>query len=309
MFIIVLGLGLLLKGPGLAVQTGSANTIGQASSSSNQIADTETGPVKPMTAARSTCGEDGCILPQSSLFDPLIADPKQPRFFASTYRYNSGVDRFVMGAVGYGEDFGLMRWGNPQEGSYQIGFLGGLFGQFNLDAPSNDLINADYTIGIPVEYRRGSFSVRSRIYHQSSHLGDEFLLRADTDRINLSFESFELLASYELSNWRLYGGGEYLLHRIPESLDRASVHAGAEYIAGEEIGDVGSLIGGVDYKSFAEHNWSPDYSAKIGIEFHRPDHIKRHIRFMLEAYQGHSPFGQFYKDRISFYGVGIQLGL
>ncbi|MFB6347554.1 MAG: DUF1207 domain-containing protein [bacterium] len=262
-------------------------------------------PVSP-----GICGQRSCYFPQETLFHPLIGDQTQPRFFASFYDYSSAAKTFNMGSVGYGEDFGFVRWGNTADsGAYQFGLLGGLFAQFNLDAPSNDLINADYTIGFPLEYRYRSFSVRSRIYHQSSHLGDEFLLRADTDRINLSFESLELLGSYELSKWRVYGGGEYLLHRFPRSLDRASLQAGFEYIGGEGIGDVGTLVGGMDYKSFKEHNWSDNYSFKIGVELHRPDGVKRHVRFMLEAYEGHSPFGQFYSNRIEFYGVGLHLGL
>ena len=246
---------------------------------------------------RSTCGTDGCLFPQANLFNPLIADPKQPRFFASFLDFESGSRKFSMGSVGYGEDFGLIRWGNSEDsGALQLGILGGLFAQFNLNAPSNDLINADYTIGFPLEYRYGNFSFRSRLYHQSSHLGDEFLLTSDTDRINLSFESLEFLGSYEISDWRVYGGGEYLVQRIPKELDRPSVHAGLEYIGGEGLGDMGTLVGGFDYKSFKEHDWDPDYSLRIGVELHRPDNIKRHIRVLLEAYDGHSPFGQFYDN-------------
>ena len=49
---------------------------------------------------------------------------------------------------------------------------GDLFAQFNIDSPSSDLINTDYTFGIPATYRYGDNSLRFRIYHQSSHLGD-----------------------------------------------------------------------------------------------------------------------------------------
>lgn len=260
--------------------------------------------------SKQNCDQRLCYFPQDPLFNPLIADPKQPRFFASFYQFESSVDEFSMASVGYGEDFGILRWGDTSKsGAFQIGLLGGLFGQFNLSASSNDLINADYTIGIPLEFRSGSFSARSRVYHQSSHLGDEFLLKADTDRINLSFESVEFLGSYEVSDWRIYGGGEYLIHRSPKSLDRPSVQAGLEYIGNSGVGDVGTLVGGIDYKSFKEHDWDNNTSLKVGIELHRPDEINRYIRFMLEAYEGRSPFGQFYKNRIEFYGFGFYLGL
>ena len=47
-----------------------------------------------------------------------------------------------------------------------------------------------------------------RLFHQSSHLGDEFLLRTQTQRVNLSYESVDLRFSYEIGDvLRLYGGG------------------------------------------------------------------------------------------------------
>ncbi len=48
--------------------------------------------------------------------------------------------------------------------------------QFDLSAPSSDLINTDYVVGVPLSWRSGGWSTRVRLYHQSSHLGDEFLL-------------------------------------------------------------------------------------------------------------------------------------
>lgn len=248
------------------------------------------------------------VLPYGHLFRPLIADPKQPRFYLSYLDYNSEVDRFAMGSAGYGEKFGLYRW-NDSPGKWQVNMLGGLFAQFNLDAPSMDLINADYTVGFPVTYRRGNFSTRLRLYHQSSHLGDEYLLRAEPERINLSFESLEVLASYRLRDWRFYGGGEYFLHRIPKSLERRGLHWGIEYLGYETVGDVAWLLGGVDVKSWEEHDWRGDVSVKLGFELRHPRFQQRHVRIVLEGYDGYSPYGQFYEDRISYLGVGIYLGL
>jgi chorismate synthase len=159
---------------------------------------------------------DSTPFPVGDLFWPLVADPKQPQFFVSYRLYDTSTDTVHVAAVGYGETFGFFRREGKRPGDgIQVGISGGLFAQFNLDAPSNDLVNADYTIGIPVTYRRGDWSARLRFYHQSSHLGDEFLLRSKPERVNLSFESLELLASYRQAHWRLYGGGEYLVHREP----------------------------------------------------------------------------------------------
>ena len=54
----------------------------------------------------------------------------------------------------------------------------------------------------------GDFTWLVRVYHQSSHLGDEYLLRNRVDRVNLSFEVVDALVSYDPFEWlRLYGAG------------------------------------------------------------------------------------------------------
>ena len=60
-------------------------------------------------------------------------------------------------------------------------------------------------------------SARIRGYHQSSHLGDEFILNnPGVDRVNLSFEVFDGLLSFEGDWWRLYIGGGYLAGAKPK---------------------------------------------------------------------------------------------
>ena len=248
-------------------------------------------------------------LPAGDLFRPLVADPKQPQFFVALRRYRTPTDRITIGAVGYGENFGVYRRQGAQPGDgLQVSIAGALFAQFDMTAPSTDLLNADYTIGLPVTYRKGPLSARLRLYHQSSHLGDEFLLRVAPDRVNLSFESLELLGSYDWTRWRAYGGGEVLLRREPEDLKRSGLHVGTEYRGQTTIAGLGRLVGGLDVKSWNQHDWDPDVSFKAGVEFGRPDPGGRRFRLMGELYDGHAPHGQFYEDKITYVGAGLYLG-
>ncbi len=245
-------------------------------------------------------------LPANDLFSPLIADPKEPRFFMSARAYRTSVDTVNIVAVGFGESFGLYRQRGKRPGDgLQVSISAGVLGQFNLDAPSFDLINADYLLGLPITYRRGPLSARLRLYHQSSHLGDEFLLNVKPDRVNLSYEAIDALVSYDWGSWRGYGGGEYLLNREPKSLRQAALHAGLEYRGPTEVWGTGRLVGGFDLKSHEEHDWSVDTSLNIGFEFGDPTPGRRKTRLMLEAYRGYSPHGQFYKDRVSYSGAGL----
>lgn len=253
---------------------------------------------------------EGEAFPLTDLFRPLIADPKQPRFFVSINRFKSSSVQYNMASVGFGETFGMYRFFGSREGNgLQLSVEGALFALFNLDAPSYDLINADYTIGIPITYRHGDNSLRFRIYHQSSHLGDELLLSANPpERVNLSYEAIELIYSREWRGWRVYGGGEYLIHKEPADLKPMSAHWGIEYRGNKPLVWKGRPIGGVDMKSFEEHNWALDTSVKAGLEFGNPNPGQRRLRLMAEWYKGFSQHGQFYNNKVDYYGLGVSLG-
>ena len=139
---------------------------------------------------------------------------------------------------------------------------------FDLGTESNDLINADYIIGVPVTFRRSGFSARVRLYHQSSHLGDEYLLRSeDIDRENLSFESVEFLLSQEIGPLRAYVGGERIFRREPETLAAKLFHGGVELRTGRA--GPAQLVGGVDLKMTERYGWSPAISGRAGLEMVR----------------------------------------
>jgi len=256
--------------------------------------------------------------PEDQIFCPLIADPKEPRSFVSylrgTFRSldDPGGEGTSIASVGVGDTFGLLRVGGPDPGEgFQIGVVGSIFAQFDLGAPSNDLINADYVLGFPLTFRRRGFSFRANLYHQSSHLGDEYLLRSDEIvRENLSFESFEFLVSQELGVLRLYAGAERIFRREPADLPDSLFHTGIELRSGRTRKV--QLVAGVDVKTTELHDWAPAVSGRAGLELGRPgpeDHPGRLIMLLFEMYQGPSPYGQFFQDDISYIDAGIHIGL
>jgi hypothetical protein len=255
-------------------------------------------------------------VPQDRIFCPLAADPKAERTFASYLRGDfatiadapAGTETNI-GAVGLGDSFALFRFAAKRPGNgVQVDIAAAVFSQFNLDAPSFDLINADYLIGIPVTTRFAGFSARFRVYHQSSHLGDEFLLNQQPERVNLSFESFEAILSQELGPLRIYGGGETFFRREPAELASRLVHAGGE-IRPVVFGSSG-ILAAFDYKLVDDGSWSYAWNARAGLELARvpsSGHPPRVFRIVFDWYEGIAPYGQFYRDDIRYLGVGINL--
>jgi hypothetical protein len=244
-------------------------------------------------------------LPEGELFASLIADPRQPRFSMSYQRYKTSAQDFDAASVAFGEYFGLAAGFLGKSGASQIGIQAAVFALFNLDAPSSDLINADYWIGFPLSYRKGPWSYLVRIYHQSSHLGDEFILgNPGVNRVNLSYEDLEMLVSYEWQRFRVYGGGGYIINSEPD-LAHKHLQTGIEYLRPRALRKL-DFIAAIDIQAYEELDWRHSRSYQVGLEFKAG--TPRRVRLMLEHFRGHSPNGQFFRERLRYTGLGVYFG-
>jgi len=244
------------------------------------------------------------VMPGGVLFKPLIADPRWPHFSAAYQHYFNDKQITDAAAVSFGESFAFYR---DRIGSawWEVGLHAGVFSVFDIDAQSFDLVNADYMVGLPLTVRYDDFSAMFRFFHQSSHLGDEFLLRTKTNRINLSYEAIDLKLSYEIADVvRLYAGGGYLFDQTPTNLDRLWVQYGLELKSPwPSRASRWRPIAAVDVQQREENNWTADISARAGIEIDGVL-LTRKLQILLEYFGGHSPNGQFFKDKVEYIGIG-----
>ena len=246
------------------------------------------------------------LLPRDELFEPLIADPREPHFAAIYQWYLDDPELTHVGAANLGETFALL--GGPQwAGRWEIGLLAGVFSIFDLDAPSYDLINTDFWVGPTLSMRQSWFSTQLRIYHQSSHLGDEFLLRNTVERENLSYEGVDLLLSVDPFSWmRLYAGGGVIVHSEPD-LDRLIAQGGGELESPWALFDVVRPIAAFDYKAREEFHWRDEFSGSAGIQLENPRMSKLRVQLLANWFKGNSPNGQFFERKIETIGAGIHL--
>ncbi len=243
-------------------------------------------------------------LPTTDIFRPLQADPREPQLALKYQSYDTRGDDFTIGAVQAGETFSLVE-GHIGDGTWQVGLQGGTFSIFNQDEDSNDLLNTDYIVSLPLTYRKGNWSGRARIFHISSHLGDEFIANNNvTDRLDVSFEALDLIISHDWKQVRVYGGGGYLL-RTTENLDRGIAQAGSEWRIKNALGEL-DLSLAADYKALGAQDWTINQSYQAALIFTRN---KRELRLLLEYYTGKSPNGQFFFNRLDYFGFGFQFGI
>jgi hypothetical protein len=284
---------------------------------SESVTGIATEPVEPDPEAPAPHGEPGPettkepdmfeLLPRVELFDPLIADPRQPHFSAIYSWYLGDPELDHVGNANFGETFALFG-GDIWGGRWEFGFLGGVFSIFDLDAASYDLVNSDFWAGPTLSARRNGVSGQLRLYHQSSHLGDEFLLRNRVDRVNISYEGVDLLLSGDLWPWlRIYGGGGVILHSDSD-LDRLSGQAGVELQSPWAFFEktVRPLVA-FDFAAREENHWREELGGAAGIQLENPRLSELQVQILANYFKGHSPNGQFFERRIEVIGVGVHL--
>ncbi len=269
---------------------------------------------------------ESVLLPDSDLFRPILADQREPRFYADYRRVHfrfSNSQQLAEGEgpnisaamVAFGGEFGI--WGLRQRhgcDGLQVSLFGVVLSQFNLSSTSFDLLNSDYLVGPTLTYRRGPWSARFRFYHQSSHLGDEFLLNYGiangVQRENLSVEILDLLVSLEDGWWRIFGGGGLIV--LSDSQSDLKSTPGILFWGFELRGSAWRLQGstlrpvfGAAMSQLQATGWSLNGSLEGGLEWASPNAAHR-IRALLVGQRGALPFSQFFSEKTENFGVQFQ---
>ncbi len=248
------------------------------------------------------------FLPDHEIFESPLADPRSPGI-AAAFQFYSGDDELsTVGGIDVGGSLPVYGWDMAQ-GLWQIGIQGGVFSIFDLTRSTSELVNADYLVALPLEARYGAVSGRLRVLHESSHLGDEYLLRTGADRVNLSYEAADFLLAYDfLEAFRVYGGGSTLLRRRPRDLDSLGAQAGLEYQSARPVlTAVTYPLAGLDLRAFEESGWEPNISLKGGIELRNGALARTRVQLLAQYFNGRSPHGQFYERSVEYAGFGLRV--
>lgn len=241
----------------------------------------------------------------NELFRPLLADPSEVKTAGEYFRLH-GLDNVDFSV---GRAWGIKRW-KPQAGSttsLQWNLAGVVLPRFLVSLNINQLEAINFFLNTPVEMRHGRFSGRGTLFHESSHLGDNFIKRTHQSSITFSREGLQLLLAFEPTQLvRVYGGGTYLLHAIPL------------------VGSM-TLQGGMELRTprwrlFRNHDcwwyllqdlqakeevgWAVNTDVQLGASFGFT-HVRRRLRLFTNFFHGHSPFGQFFDKEEQRLGIGV----
>lgn len=268
----------------------------------------------------------GVWFPQSTvLFLPLVASPREITY-SIAYRGSDRVVGNVAAAVSIGDEFPLYRWRNVLwgKGDLQIGIQGCIWAVFNYqNVPRHDnnssceLINTDYFLGIPLSYAYDRWSFRFRLYHISSHLGDELIVDHPVflhKRKNPSFEAIDLFTSYQFNrHLRGYFGPGVIIHSDTSfPMKTFYFEYGLELrIFGTKL-DYHRLYGtpflAAHFTNWQVRNWGMDSTFKLGYELSKMQGVGRKMRVYADYHTGYSYEGQFFKRPVDYWEAGLSWG-
>ncbi|MBT3394153.1 MAG: DUF1207 domain-containing protein [Waddliaceae bacterium] len=270
---------------------------------------------------KAEASQRGEWLPSGSeLFKPPIADPRIVSYSAG-YRVSDSVISHYVAAVSFGEPIPLYRFNEVSIGEFagalQIDLEPGIWSVFDTNRRSLPLINTDFSIGVVATYAFDMWSFRARLSHVSTHLGDEYVINesiTDTQRLNVSNETFDVMASYKVSDdLRFFAGLGYILNSNKEfTIQPLFIEYGGEAYFCEYTDAKRKLVHkpffALYIKNKEDVRFSPDINYCVGVETDKTDSTGKRLRVMAEYHDGYSQEGQFMRDKTQYFTLKFSFG-
>lgn len=192
--------------------------------------------------------------------------------------------------------------GTDSDDALVVGFEGATFARFSFQVVTRELVNTDWIFTLPLVWHRGPHWFRSRYYHTSSHLGDEYQRRFGPGSINFSRDGADLTAYRRIAHgFGVYGLVFWSVNSHPEQRKLWELRVGAEYDPGS--GTLWQPFFSADVHGEEGTDWDPRLTLQIGIWL--PKVETRPLKLVLQGIAGPSPMGQFRQQYSGRVGLGI----
>ncbi|HEX6104704.1 MAG TPA: DUF1207 domain-containing protein [Gemmatimonadales bacterium] len=210
--------------------------------------------------------------------------------------------------VALGENFPLvsLRGGDRP---IALGMGSQVYARFSLSDPKTSLISHDWVVGINATAALGRWDLTVELYHESSHLGDEYGDRFGVDRLDWTREVGAVWAAYHAGAWRFAGSASYVL--LDElGLDRPGFALAADWRGrglARMLNGVVRPVAGVYTEANGATNWRVSTSAKVGVTL--PSGGGREVGIAFIAHDGLSTQRQFFRSESRYLGMEVRFDL
>lgn len=210
--------------------------------------------------------------------------------------------------VALGENFPILSLrGGPRP--IALGFGSQVYARFSLRDARSALISHDWVVGVNTTAELGRWDLTLQLYHESSHLGDEYGDRFATRRLDWSREVLGGWAGYTTGPWRFAGSLSYaLLDAL--GLPRAGAAAAIDFKGRAFAGTPGEglrPIVGVYFAGDAATAWRVSTSVRGGVSLRTG--TTREIGVAIIAHDGLSTQRQFFREPSRYLGMELRFDL
>jgi len=250
------------------------------------------------------------LFPSVRSFELPEASPRVHGIVGRIISARRGDSRFGQeqeGEVVLGENFPLLTLKGGQR-SIILGMGSQVYGRFSLTDSKSALISNDWVVGVNTTASLQPWALTLELYHESSHLGDEYGDRFPADRLDWTREVLAAWASYTIGVWRVTAGGSYVLDdelRLPATGGSLGLdfHGRSRGLLAGQV----RPVGGIFLEGVGATKWRISTSAKLGVAFGtRGSHD---ISIGLIVHNGLSTQRQFFRQESQYIGMELRFDL
>jgi hypothetical protein len=267
-----------------------------------------------ISAVAKSENKDSSLLffPHTHIFPSIFLDPLECQINGgSNFLFRKGSDVSLYSLVNFGFIKPVIARHN-ESGSWELNFGAATFTQFDLIRRTNGsylagLLNNDYKISADFSLQKNNSVFRFRLFHISSHLGDDYMLRHNDTIPNNKSDNYEQADLTYLrlkgDNYWYIGAGEiYTRYAFRK---RFSLQGGGLLNVGksEHI----NFFTSVNIKLLAEYSFVPDMRTALGININRKG--EPIMRIWLEYYSGQLPYSTLNYGRVNWIGMAMCINL
>ncbi len=193
---------------------------------------------------------------------------------------------------------------------WELGIEFTIFSQFSIidvgEAFMGGLQNADYRVSSIFHYQHNPTTFyKVSLFHQSSHLGDDYIIRnfivTPTLRTQ-NYEQLDLTLYKKLQDINLYGVSGYNVS--PNTVrKRLLLQLGGDWIHPLTNHPGLALLAGIDLKLYEHNDYVPNIRIGTGIEFARGTAAP--LKLLLSYYQGQLPYSTLEYQKVRLLGLSL----
>jgi len=255
-------------------------------------------------------------LPKGHSFPIRYLDPQacQQTIQALSYEVEGDSQQRLYVPISLSMRQQFLRYAFTAEKHFELGLAFSIFNQFSIidagEAFMGGLQNADYRVSAVVVYTQDpSTHYRMSLFHQSSHLGDDYIIRNEITTATLRTLNYEQLDLTLSKSWGAYRGYLGLGYNVsPHTVrGRGTFQIGADLTNSIQSNPGIAFKAAFDSKWHEQLDYSPNLRIGMGLELARQTQTPFIV--MLTWYSGHLPYSTLEYQKVKLMGLSLFIDL